>query len=179
MGRRTWFKVFAEETLHGKLKSLTCEEFGTAMRILCMASDNVIQGEISYAKNIPFSVQQMAGIANCTVHNFHKTLLILEKKGTIFMDNGIIKVKNWHKYQSEYERQKPYRVRDKVEKLQHEVTTQSYNPKLQIEVEVDREEERTKDLKTYDTSPINGEGRMPQSTKQVLAQAQIKNGGLK
>ena len=58
------------------------------------------------------------------------------KYGKIEMyPNQIIQICNWHKYQSEYKRQVPYRGR-----LQDEVTDKSDNERLQTERERDKKE---------------------------------------
>jgi hypothetical protein len=134
--------------LYGKFKNVTCEDFGVISRLFCMASDNAVQGQISFTDIIPFTPEQICGIINTTPEKLQHIVTYLEKENTIKTVKGIIYIVNWSKYQSDYERQKPYRNKDKNSK----VTTQSYNEKLRIEREREEEVEvkQEKETKTKD-----------------------------
>jgi hypothetical protein len=162
--RRRWFKLFAAELLYGKFKDLTCEEFGIAVRLFCMASDNVVQGQISLTEKIPYSIVQIAGIINTKPVILVEVLSSLVRYHTIKIEDDIIFIINWAEYQSEYERQKPYRNKAKTSKLQSEVTTKGYTKRLHTEVEVEVEVE--KDLKKEkETKPLTA--KEPQSFNAV------------
>ena len=135
MGRRRWFKLFAYEMLFGKFGKLSCDEFGIIIKLFCMASDNIIQGQISINETVPYTLEQIAGVVNSDKVKLQGVLTYLEKEDTIKVKKDIIYITNWSHYQSEYERQKPYRNKEDNSK----VTTQSYKKRLQTEVEVEVE----------------------------------------
>jgi len=90
-------------------------------------------GEIKLADNVGLTDNQISAILNLPHDEWLTTkerLLITERITT--NGNNIIQICNWNKYQSEYQRQKPYR-----DKLQPEVTGDSYKEK-EIEIEIEK-----------------------------------------
>ena len=64
----------------------------------------------------------------------------------IINSDKTISIKNWSKYQTEYERQKPYR-----RGLQGKVTQKGYKQKLRVDTDTDTEVkiQKNKDIKTF------------------------------
>jgi len=67
---------------------------------------------------LPFPHNWIAGTLNVSIELLEETLLKCKKSGRIYENNDGIKILNWGKYQSEYDRQKPYRQ----QKQRHERT---------------------------------------------------------
>jgi len=103
---------------------------------LLLAGDSPFDGKIALTENIGYSNIQLAGLLKCDREIIKKAKRKMVKYGKIEMyPNQIIQICNWHKYQSEYKRQVPYRGR-----LQDEVTDKSDNERLQTERERDKKE---------------------------------------
>lgn len=127
MGRRGWFKMYAEELLFGKFKDLSCEDFGILSRLFCLASNNIIQGQISLTEKVPYTFEQIAGIINCdSVASLIRVINILQAEETLKVVNGIIFIENWSTYQSVYERQKPHR-KTEFKQLRSEIKQRDNN----------------------------------------------------
>jgi hypothetical protein len=126
MGRRTWIKIFTDKWLRGTLRDETVEVRGIWVDILTLAGDSAFgdEGYIKLAEDIGYTDKQISGILR--LQNIESWLLAKKKLGTTgrieILENNVIKIINWKKYQSDYYRQKPYRKGYK-QKLQGEVTT--------------------------------------------------------
>lgn len=149
-----YFKLYNELWLDDeKINSLSLEEQGAFVRVMALASKDMSNGKLAfdYGKFPRLQSQILAfGIPETC---FQKLIFI----GLVFKDeNGFYTVKNWKKYQPEYDRQKQYR-----KKLQQKVTTESYNEKLQPEVtsedvDVDVRFKNIKDEKKKTGPPSSG-----------------------
>jgi len=144
MGRRTWVKIYCDKWLRGTLREETLDLRGAWIDLLALAGDSAYGdiGKISLADKCGLTDKQI-----CTILNIKNKKWQNIKKRLIETDrikaNGYneIEIVNWDKYQSEYERQKPYR-----EKLLPKVTTKSNK---EIEIEIEKEKEIKIKKKTY------------------------------
>ena len=117
-----WFKMwtnFSETELW--TGNIDNEELGAWVRLLRLAAISQKKGIISIDSDIPLTENQLLLLLK-TDKNYIKKW---EKQGAISNEKGVIKINNWSNYQSDYQRQKPYREK---------VTTKSYNAKLQGKV---------------------------------------------
>lgn len=113
-GRRTWIKVYCYQTLHGSVSyQLSQAEQGVWIKLLCQAGLCGFEGLICDNDQRPYPHPFLA-------HEFHITEKLLEstldkckEEGRISEDEHGIIITNWKAYQSEYERQKPYRGTNK------------------------------------------------------------------
>src|SRR3990170_1734067 len=119
MKRRTWIKLYIDQTLRG-----TCfSELDEAERFiwfgfLLLAGDSAFPGVICATENIGFTDEQLADLLKTDPKLVKKAKKKMVKFKKVAVDNcNRIGIVNWQKYQSEYERQKIYRAK---------VTTQSY-----------------------------------------------------
>ncbi len=87
---------------------------------LDLAEISPIRGRVCIANNIGYTQEQLSEILKTPLPIIKETERKLLKNGTIEIKSRVVIIKNWKKYQSEYERQKRYRV-----------TSNSYNKKLQ------------------------------------------------
>lgn len=102
------------------IEELTAEQRWLWIGLLLMAGDSSIPGTVYRRKNddgvpIGFSDVTIAETLDVSLECFHDGIERMKAKDKISVDaNGVIHITNWAKYQSEYQRQKPYRM-DKKE----------------------------------------------------------------
>lgn len=111
MPRRRWIKFWTQETLYGTTsRELRLDEQACWFKLLALAGDSPEPGKVEVAPGIPMTDQQIAGIVGAPLNTWLRTKdrLLAPDVGKIFVNNGIIHIKNWQKYQSEWERVKRY-----------------------------------------------------------------------
>lgn len=120
--RRTWVKLFVIGWLHGSVRwQLTPEERGTFADLLAFAGECGRDGEISDNDGRAFPFSFIANQLNIPLELLERTIAKCVTEGRIKLgepveqfegnetNEGVIHIVNWTSYQSEYERQKPYR----------------------------------------------------------------------
>ena len=141
MGTRTWIKIYPDKWLDGSLRDEPIEVRGAWIDLLAMAGSGRFgdKGEIKINETIGFSVTDFARLLNISVRQFQRIRSKLVAANRISCDkNGVITVLNWSKYQSEYDRQRQYRVTTKV--------TPEVTPGVITEKEKEKEKENIFDL---------------------------------
>ena len=156
-GRRTWIKLYCYGRLHGSVVyQLTEAEQSVWDKLLCYAGILGREGQISDNDNRPFPHSFIAHELHTSEELLESTLSKCEQEGRIAEDGAGIHITNWVAYQSEYQRQKPYR-----QKVTEGVTTKgqgsysgSYNKREQGEGEGEGEGEDRKEVSSKgDKSP--------------------------
>lgn len=146
MGSRTWVKLFCDQWLSGSLREETPELRGIWSDLLALAGSGKYgdTGQISLPNGVGFSDPQFVLLLKLSKYQWQKAKkrLILTERIAVNSSN-VIRILNWRKYQSEYERQKPYRN----QKLQPEVTSDGYAG--EGDRDRDREGKVTKKGKTW------------------------------
>ena len=148
-----WFKMWDELWLSDeKINALTLEEQGAFVRIMALASKSLDNGRLSFEGEFPRSYTQTLQAAGVT-QNALDTLL---KNGFLVKNGDFYEVKNWRKYQSEYQRQKGYRS-----KLHEKVTSKGTPVDVDGDVDLERDKEKglkqnRADLKTTHLPPGRG-----------------------
>jgi len=112
MPRKRWIKLWTQETLYGTTsRELTPAERAVWYGFLALAGDSIEPGKIQAAPGIPWTNEQMATILNVPL----ETLLSAKEKmirfGKITVNENIIHITNWEKYQGEYEKLREWRER--------------------------------------------------------------------
>ena len=156
MGSRTWIKIYCDKWLMGTLREDAPDVRGVWIDLLTLAGIGQYgdTGEIKLTNGVGFTDGQIAEILHIPKSLWLKAKhRLLETERIEISPRGAIRIVKWSKYQSEYNRQKPYRQpkedtstpepkspftnplekEKEIEskKLQPEVTTESYNEKLQ------------------------------------------------
>ena len=106
-----WFKIHGQRWFLGSTRwELTIEQRAVWVDLLARASLNNPEGEFNY-----YSLEQLADQFRVPVNLLDEALKRFQEVDKIEWDKekNFIKVKNWTQYQSEYERQKPYRKKSK------------------------------------------------------------------
>ena len=112
MGKRTWFKVYGDKWLEGTLREETPEFRGIWIDLLSLvcSSPNSDTGQVTLKNGIGYTDEQIATIFNIPLDAWEraKKRLIQTDRIQVSLKNTIT-ITNWSKYQSDYQRQKPYR----------------------------------------------------------------------
>jgi len=109
-GSRRWVKIYCYETLHGSVSyQLSEAEQAIWMKLLCFAGLCGNEGVIADHDLRPFPHKFICHEIHTDEALFEETLRKCVDEGRISEDGQGIKITNWAKYQSEYDRQKPYR----------------------------------------------------------------------
>lgn len=118
-GKRTWIKLHCEGTLRGSINyQLELEEQAIWMKMLaftavCGGEDGWIQDNDKH----PLPHFFIANNLHCPLEVFETTLEKCITEGRCKENSTGIEITNWSYYQSEYDRQKPYREGKKGKKL--------------------------------------------------------------
>ena len=110
MPRKRWIKLWTQETLYGTTtRELEPAERWVWLGFLALAGDSVEPGTICAAPGVPWTDKQLSDVlkVSLAVLESAKTKMLNHEKITI--NEGIIHISNWEKYQSEYDRTKKYR----------------------------------------------------------------------
>lgn len=132
-----WFKIYGEQWFMGSTRwELTAEQRAVWVDLLARASINDPAGQIDY-----YSLEQLASQFNVSLELLESTIKrsIEEKKIKSFPKTRKILIVNWKKYQSEYQRQLPYRKKDKSHSMVTKKDDKSYN-KVTLREEEEEEE---------------------------------------
>ena len=131
---RKWVKVFC--TFDDD--SLDLETNGAWFCLIKLAGLSPLDGTICITERLPYTQKQLAKVFNCSPRIASKVLQTLTGKGRIeVFPNGFLKLKNWEKYQSEYDRTKHYPSRKSTPKSTQESTPKS-TPQNRIDIEEKR-----------------------------------------
>ena len=112
MGSRRWFKVHSREWIEGTLREETSEIRGVWIDLLALATSGQYGdiGEIKLQNGVGLSDTQICEILAVKPALWRKAKQrLLETDRIEISPRGAISIVNWRKYQSEYDRQKPYR----------------------------------------------------------------------
>ena len=142
--RRTWIKLWVDQCLRGSMiAELTPEQRWIFVGLLLLAGDSEIPGVVYRRKDedgnlLGYSDVVLADTLGVDEHEIKLGLVRMVEKNKVMVDRrDVISICNWKKYQSEYERQKPYR-------------NKSYTQSDEVEGEVDRDREREKEELCFD-----------------------------
>ncbi|MFQ5997097.1 MAG: phage replisome organizer N-terminal domain-containing protein [Dehalococcoidales bacterium] len=114
MGR--WVKLWVNESLQGTIRfDLEPDERGVWYDLLVLAGQCQLDGIIAAGLGRPYPPNWLAGTLNISLELLERTLRKCEQSGKIEVDSYGIHILNWSKYQSEYDRQRPYRQKKKEE----------------------------------------------------------------
>jgi hypothetical protein len=108
--RRRWIKLHTFGILHGSINyQLSIEEQMVWVKLLAFAGDIGREGQISDNDGRPLPPAFVAHQLQVSEELLKSTLEKCKEEGRITEDAYGIHITNWKVYQSEYERQRPYR----------------------------------------------------------------------
>ncbi|MFC1874872.1 phage replisome organizer N-terminal domain-containing protein [Chloroflexota bacterium] len=113
MTSRTWIKVYCEKWLSGTIREEQANVRSVWIDLLTLAGSGQFGdiGEIKLSNGIGLTDAQIAEILHISKALWRKSKqrFLLSQRITI-APKGAISIVNWSKYQSDYQRQKPYRT---------------------------------------------------------------------
>jgi len=125
--QRTWVKLYCYQRLHGSVVyQLTEAEQSVWDKILCFAGLCGGNGVIADNDGRPLPHHHIAHEIHSSLEDLESTIEKCIKEGRIYEDGSGLHITNWLAYQSEYQRQKPYRENPgeyTAEKSRHEQDT--------------------------------------------------------
>ncbi|MGD9276327.1 MAG: phage replisome organizer N-terminal domain-containing protein [Candidatus Pacearchaeota archaeon] len=146
--RRNWIKLYVDQTLRGScFDELLPDERFVWFGFLLLAGDNACEGKISITEEMGYTNNQLSVLLKCKKSLIERSIgkMIAVNKIKIGKNN-VIKIVNWQKYQSEYQRQKPYRSN---EKLLSGVTTEGDGIEREGERDIERDIDKDKNINIY------------------------------
>ena len=109
---RRWIKLWVQESLTGTVRfDFTPAERCVWYDLLILAGNCRLEGIIAAGPGMPYPHNWIAGTLNVPPELLEVTLEKCQQTERIEENGDGIRIVNWAKYQSEYERQKPYRQR--------------------------------------------------------------------
>lgn len=114
--RRIYRKSWPYDNLFGTLRhELNAAQRGVWNDLLDFAKlSRVRPGLIAPNKNTAYQHEWLAAFLNIPLDLLEETLILLKNSGRIEENGSGIEIINWKEYQSEYDRQLPYRQAKKV-----------------------------------------------------------------
>lgn len=109
--RRIYRKSWPYDNIYGTSRfDLTATNRGIWNDLLDLAKLSRIEpGLIAPGPGQAYPHQWLAGLLNISLGDLEETIELLKKTDRITENHDGIKITNWDKYQTEYDRQKPYR----------------------------------------------------------------------
>jgi hypothetical protein len=112
MTSRNWIKVYCDKWLSGTIRGENPDVRSVFIDMLALAGNGQFGdiGEIKLSNGIGLTDSQIAEILHISKALWRKSKArFLSSNRIEITPKGAIKIVNWNKYQSEYQRQKPYR----------------------------------------------------------------------
>ena len=122
---RTWVKLWCHNWIHGTLAwdFEDLAERGAWACLLALAGECRQDGIIGAGPGRPYSHEWIGAILRIKLDFLEAFLLKAEAHDMIHENKDGIHIVNWPKYQSEYQRQKPFREQKKAGRLTDEQRT--------------------------------------------------------
>jgi len=112
MGSRTWIKIYCDRWLNGSIRDETPELRGVWVDLLVLAGSGKYgdSGVIKITDQVGYFDKQLAELLQISAQKWATCKKKLIQTDRVCVENNnIIVIKNWSKYQSEYDRQKVQR----------------------------------------------------------------------
>ena len=145
--RRTWIKLYVDQILRGScFNELLPDERFVWFGFLLLAGDNICEGEISVTETIGYTEIQIAQLLKCDVELIKRSIKkMIEVDKISILDGNVIKIVNWQKYQSEYERLKKYKgTKKSTTKSTKKSTSKSITLDIDIDKDIDNKNKKEK-----------------------------------
>jgi len=134
MSSRTWIKLYCDNWISGSLREEKLEVRGIWASLLALAGSGLYgdTGEIMIQNGVGLTDSQFQKVLHLSRKQWLHAKKRLLDSGRITVDGqNAIRIINWQKYQSEYNRTKKYRTK----------STPESTPEREIEIDKERESE--------------------------------------
>ena len=169
MGSRTWIKIYCDKWLNGTIREETLEVRAVWVDLLVLAGSGKYgdSGEVKITDRVGFLDQQLADLMQISVQKWVACKKKLIKTDRVEVsEKNVIRIINWSRYQSEYERTKQYSVRKTTLKTTAKTTANH--------TDGDRDYRLEKENRDRDNPPLSPQGR-PSSSLESVINAYQKN----
>lgn len=132
--RRNWIKLYVDQVLRGSMfTELLPDERFVWFGFLCLTGDSPIDGKICVSEGVGYTNDQLAALLKVDAELIRRAKSKFVKYDKIIIEAGsVVTICNWKKYQSEYERQRIYRNKSYIIKLQDKVTGTSLSLSISL-----------------------------------------------
>ncbi len=114
--KRRWIKLYPTESLQGSIRyQLSSAERGVWYDLMCFSSLCSNTGDICDRDGQPFPMSYIANRLNVKLPLLAATVAKCIAEGRLTEDDSGLHITNWVRYQSEYDRQKPFREKSKAD----------------------------------------------------------------
>ena len=162
MSHVIWVKVSSDIFQHRKINQIRKLPDGDSlaliwMQLLCLAGNTNDTGLVYFAENVPYTSEMLSVELQHPIQRIESALEVLQKFRMIDLQNNIISILNWERYQSseklqiirEYNRVKKQeqrkKQRERSEKLNAKVSeTIPGSQDTDIDLDLDKEKEKEK-----------------------------------
>ena len=190
-GRRTWVKLWVNEWLDGTTRfEMTDAQRAFWIDLLAMAGRSrfpgiVCAGKTPDGKLIGYPVNKYQSLMSEPI-DVEETLALFVRTGKVRIEVTAseplrllaIELLNWNKFQSEYNRQKPYRTakRKRLQEGDSESDNQSNKTEVEVDVEgeVEGETEKANAQSAFNGTPQTGVTVPPLDALQRLSYRELK-----
>ena len=152
MGKRTWVKIYCDRWIEGSLRQEKPALRGVwaDLLALCGGGQYGNESQIKVRNNVGFTDVMLSRILNITpqLWGICKKRLI-ETDRIVVNEDNILTIKNWKKYQSEYERQKPQRTKSAEESAEESAGIDYRLKTIDYRLETVEEERAPTSFKIY------------------------------
>ena len=115
MVRRPWIKLYPIDCLDGSIRyQLEPDERGVWYDLLNFSAICSEPGIIADKDGRAYPMSFIANRLNISLELLEQALKKCTEEGRIADGNGVLRITNWGAYQSEYQRQKPYREKKDI-----------------------------------------------------------------
>lgn len=125
MTRMRWVKLWTQESLYGTtFRELEPEERFVWFAFLALAGDSPVPGTICLAPDVPYPDEQLAQVLAVPKPVLQKARRKMVKSSKIQVENGLISIINWPRYQADYARVERFRNRKRRETASEETASE-------------------------------------------------------
>lgn len=125
MTRMRWVKLWTQESLYGTtFRELEPEERFVWFAFLALAGDSPVPGTICLAPDVPYPDEQLAQVLAVPKRVLQKARRKMVKTSKIQVENGLISIINWPRYQADYARVERFRNRKRRETASEETASE-------------------------------------------------------
>ncbi len=118
---KKWIKLWVAESLRGTIRfDLTSEERGVWFDLLAMAADGRHESYIAPNMDQGYPDAWVAATLNIPLKLLQRVISKCLATGRLEKTKFGLHITNWSRYQSEYDRQKPYRQQKSLDELNQE-----------------------------------------------------------
>lgn len=171
MANISWVKVNSDIFQHRKIKQIRCLPDGDSLaliwiQLLCLAGNTNDTGLVYFAENVPYTSEMLSVELIHPIQRIEEALRVFQKYRMIEVQNKVISIVNWEKYQSlakldairEVNRKAKRRQRERQAALVNDMSLKCHPchaTELELDLELEKDKEKEKEKKKDKTKIVN------------------------